>query len=347
MIEFPNLFSGTISVDRIAFRLVNIDVYWYGIMITIGVVLGFLYAVRRAGRFGMISDHVFDVAFVGAVCGFIGARAYFVIFHNLNPDNTFKYTLWTAITGIRDGGLAIYGGIIAAVLGAAIYAKIKKIHILPILDLAGLGFLIGQGVGRWGNFFNQEAYGAPTAGGLPWGMTGDVIAANPDVIAAQEALGGGEYALVHPCFLYEFLWCALGFLLLHFYSRKRRSFDGEIFLLYAAWYGLGRGFIESLRMDSLYAGSLRVSQVIGFASCAFAVILFVYLKIATKKHSTYKMYSETDESREALASHSKNLILEREKTSAKRALRLAEKESLNKAPSILGEEKEGDDGRSD
>ncbi len=336
-VSFPNLFSGDLTVNRVIFSVFGIDIYWYGVLITIGVILGFLYAMKRSKSMGMLADNVFDVAFIGTIGGFVGARAYYCIFHNLNPDTSFKYTFITAITQIRDGGLAIYGGIIGAIICAALYAKIKKIHILPILDLAGLGFLIGQGIGRWGNFFNQECYGAPTAGSLPWGMTGNKIAADPAVIAAGT---GGEALLVHPCFLYEFLWCALGFLLLHFYSKKLRSFDGEIFLLYIIWYGFGRGFIEGLRMDSLYAGSLKVSQVIGLASSVFGIIVFIYLKLSLKKNKNYKMYVQTDDSIASFGEYEKSLVLQKEKLAAKKAMKETEQIKQNKASSVLGDREE-------
>lgn len=335
-IEFPNLFSGEFNISRTAFTIFNIDIYWYGILITLGVILGFLYAMKRSKSFGMLADNVFDVAFAGAIGGFIGARVYYCIFANLSPSREVKYTFITAFTEIRDGGLAIYGGIIGAVLTAFIFAKIKKIHFTPILDLAGLGFFIGQGIGRLGNFVNQECYGAPTAGNLPWGMTGNIIASSPEVMEAQAALPAGEYALVHPCFLYETLWCFLGLIILHIYSKKLRTFDGEIFLLYAAWYGTGRGFIEGLRTDSLYAGDIRISQLVGFASAVLALILFIYFKITLKKNETYVMLCNNEENMRKIENYTEDLKLLREKKAAKKALKVKE-ESEKAAPSILGD----------
>lgn len=339
-VEFPNLFSGEITISRTAFSVFNTDIYWYGILITVGVVLGFLYAMKRAKSFGLPSDHVFDVAFAGAIGGFVGARAYFCIFNNLNPNTIRKYTLVTAITDIRDGGLAIYGGIIGAVLVALIFARIKKIPFAPILDLAGLGFFIGQGIGRLGNFVNQECYGAPTAGNLPWGMTGNIIASSPEVMDAQAALPAGEYALVHPAFLYELILCMTGFLIFHFYSKKLRSFDGEIFLLYAMWYGTGRGFIEGLRTDSLYLGDIKISQFVGFASAIIAFILFIYLKVTLKKKKTYTMLCDSEENKVVLEKYSDDLRLMKEKNAAKKALRENSRKEIENqkiAPSILGE----------
>jgi phosphatidylglycerol:prolipoprotein diacylglycerol transferase len=282
----------------------------------------------------MISDKVFDAAIAGFIGAFIGARLYYVLFYNLNPENENKYTFITTITGVSNGGLAIYGGIIGAVLFAYIFMKLKRIRILPVLDLAGLGFLLGIGLGRWGNFFNQEAYGAATAGNLPWGMTGNRIALD---IVVREA---GEGALVHPCFLYESLWCLLGFALLHFYSKKLRTFDGEIFLLFAAWYGTGRVFNEQLRTDSLMLGDLKISQVLAGISAGAAIGVFIYFKLRVKKNLNFKMYRDTDESGWAVTAYEENLKLQKEKTAAKKALKKAEEV----APSILGGNVGDDDG---
>lgn len=341
-IEFPNLFSGDINVNRVAFNLFGIDVYWYGILIAIGVILGFAYAMRRTKKVGMVSDDVFDVAFISTIFAFIGARAYYCIFYN-NPLTGERYDFVTAVTGIHDGGLAIYGGIIAGVITAIIVCRLKKIPVTPILDLAGCGFLIGQAIGRWGNFINQEAFGAPTAGDLPWGMTGNIISSYPEVMEAQEQLGADKYALVHPCFLYESLWCILGFLLIHFIGNKLRSFDGEVFLYYVFWYGSGRAWIEGLRTDSLYIGSLRVSQVVAIASTVLALIMIVYFRIYAKKHNK-KLYVNTDASRERLEKREKSLALEKEYASAKKAMKEAEKaQNAAVAPSILGDDNEASD----
>ncbi|MCL2087164.1 MAG: prolipoprotein diacylglyceryl transferase [Oscillospiraceae bacterium] len=274
-ISFPNLFGGEVNVDRVAFSIFGLNIYWYGLLITTGMVCAFLYVLRRVKSFGLESNKFFDVVFVGGIAGIIGARLFYVLFSDKH------FTLREAVFGIRDGGLAIYGGIIFSLAAGVICAKIFKIRVLPVLDLAGLGFLIGQSIGRWGNFFNQEAFGAVTSPNYIFGMTGNIISQNSIVKEAQAALAPGETALVHPCFLYESLWCALGFLLLHFYSKKR-TFDGEIFLLYVAWYGLGRSFIETLRIDSLYAGQLKISQLIAVITSAAAVAVFIYFKKNSK-----------------------------------------------------------------
>ncbi len=337
-VEFPNLFSGDIEIDRVAFKLFGLDIYWYGILIALGVVLGFLYAMKHSKKVGLISDNVFDIAFIGIIVGFIGARAYFCLFYNLmNPEADNKYNLITMFTKIHDGGLAIYGGIIFGVIAALIACKVKKSPFLPLLDIAAPAILIGQSIGRWGNFINQECYGAPTAGNLPWGMTGTKIALDPIVIEAMGSNAEKTNVLVHPCFLYESLWCIVGFLLIHFVANKIRSFDGEVFLYFVLWYGSGRAWIEALRTDSLYAGSLKISQVIAIASAVLALIMIIYFRIFTKKEQK-PLYVNTDLSRERFELFEKKIKLDNEKSDAKKAVKKAKKEASQKiAPSILGE----------
>lgn len=324
-IEFPNLFSGDIEIERVAFNFFGIDIYWYGVIIALGVILAFIYGLKKSKKFGLISDEVFDVVFISIIAGFIGARAYYCIF--IDSSINFFDT--------RHGGLAIYGGIILAVIACIIVCKIKKMKIAPLLDLGGLGLLIGQCIGRWGNFVNQEAFGAPTANNLPWGMTGTEIVSSPQYIKSLAEHGLTEDALVHPCFLYESLWCLIGFLVLHFYAKKLRSFDGEIFLLYAGWYGLGRSWIEGLRTDSLYIGTLRVSQVVALASFILAVGLFIYFKINLKKDKGYVLYKDSDESKEKLEKFEKQIKVSKEMSEAKKAIK-ASMEPV--APSILGDD---------
>ncbi len=325
-IEFPNLFSGSIAVNRVAFNLFGMDVYWYGIIIALGVILAFIYAMKRTKQFGLIGDHVFDVVFVAIIFGFIGARAYYCIF--INAEINFF--------DLRHGGLAIYGGIIGAALAAAVMCVIRKVKLPALFDLGGLGLLIGQGIGRWGNFVNQEAYGAPTAGTLPWGMTGTIIIDDPLVVAMQNQLdkaGEGVYALVHPCFLYESLLCFVGFILLHIWSKKLRTFDGEIFLLYVMWYGTGRALIEGLRTDSLMLGDIRVSQLVGIVSAVVALVLLIVFKIRLSKKNGYVIYCETAESKERLEAYELRQTILEEKAKAKKAMKKAEEI----APSILAE----------
>lgn len=333
-IEFPNLFSGEIRINRTAFSIFGFNIYWYAIIIAAGLLLAVVYCTKRGKKYGVTGDDVFDTALFGGIAGFLGARIYYCVFWNLNPANTEKFTFWSMLTEIHKGGLAIYGGIIGGVIVGLLVCKIRKAPLLPMMDVGGTGFLIGQAIGRWGNFVNQEAFGAPTAGNLPWGMTGSVISRYPEVIAAQEELGTSGYALVHPCFLYESLWCGLGILLIHFVLSRIQTFDGELFLYYVIWYGTGRGFIEGLRTDSLYLGSLRVSQLLGFASAAFCLILLIFFKIKTAKNENYVRYKDTEEWKKKIADYEFQAKLEKETEKAYKAMKKAGK-AEEIAPSIF------------
>ncbi|MCL1881247.1 MAG: prolipoprotein diacylglyceryl transferase [Oscillospiraceae bacterium] len=315
VIEFPNI-GIALDVNRVAFTLPGgVGIYWYGIIMCTAIVLGILYAIKSAKKVGILPDTVFDATFWGVILGVIGARAYFVIFAERS------YTLQEAIFGLRDGGLAFYGGVIGALLGAVIAMRAKKLPLTPLSDLMGVGFLLGLTIGRWGNFVNQEAFGAATAGNLPWGMTGGRIMHNlPHEIATTVQPLGDE--LVHPCFLYESLWCFVGFIFLHFYSKKLQSFDGEIFLLFAVWYGTGRAFIESLRMDSLMVGDVRVSQIVSIAIASISLCAFIALKAKTypkRETQTYIRYKDTDENKKLLANYELKTKIEREKEKGKNA----------------------------
>ncbi len=218
-VEFPNLFGGMAINYYRGFKLFGINIYWYGVLIVIGVVLAYLYAMRRATKdFGLVKERVFDVVFAAIIGGFTCARIYFCVFTELKNPGTYTSVI-EVFTKIRDGGLAIYGGVIGAFLVGFVFCKLRKVNFFAMTDLASLGFLIGQTIGRWGNFINQEAYGEVCSPDWVFGMSGSKI--------ATEVEAG---ALVHPCFLYESVWCLVGFVLLHFYSKKLRTFDGEITL---------------------------------------------------------------------------------------------------------------------
>lgn len=290
-VEFPNLFGGLAVTYRRGFNVFGITIYWYGVLIAIGVVLAYLYVMRRATKdFGLVKDRVFDVAFVCIIGGFLFARIYYCVFTELK--NPGSYTFITMFTKIRDGGIAMYGGTIGAALIGILMCKWRKVNYFAMADLASFGFLIGQTLGRWGNFINQEAYGAVCNDNWLFAMGGSEIRLDPEIPAGS---------FVHPCFLYESVWCLLGFLFLHFYSKKLRTFDGEIALLYLSWYGFGRAFIEQLRTDSLYAGPLKVSQWVGAISFVVAVTVFIIAKIKTSK-SGKPLYVNSDASRELIES---------------------------------------------
>ena len=232
------------------------NIYWYGILIAIGFILAVVYALRRCKEFGLTQDNILDNLIIATPVGIIGARLYYVIF---NPADYFGPGKWGNIVKIWEGGLAIYGGLIATVLAVFLVCRRKKISMLSMMDVVSLGFLIGQCIGRWGNFFNREAYGAET-----------------DVFCRMGLHYPGGTIYVHPTFLYESLWNLLGFVILHVVSKKHRRFKGQIFISYLGWYGLGRYFIESLRTDSLYLGStdIRVSQLLA-AVCFGVSVIFL------------------------------------------------------------------------
>lgn len=253
-ITFPRL-NWSFEIDRVAFSLFGLDVYWYGIIIAVGFLLAVIYCFRRCKLYNINPDDLTNLLLFAVPLSIIGARAYYVTF----MYNEYYYGNPQLIYRIWDGGLAIYGAIIAGVLTAVVYCYVRRIRIGTMLDLCVMGLLIGQCIGRWGNFVNGEAYGSVTYA-YPWIMQ----------------VNGGPS--VHPCFLYESLWNLAGFIILHFYSKKRR-YCGEIFLMYVAWYGFGRGLIEGLRTDSLYlfGTGLRVSQAFGFLTCIIALGILVYL----------------------------------------------------------------------
>lgn len=278
MVYFKGLEKG-ISVPSVLAQfeipfLGEMTIKWYGAIIAFGFLLAVLFGGRQAWKWRMSIDKMLDVLIFGTVGGILGARLYYVAFewdyyvHHL--DEIFK--IW-------HGGLAIYGGIIGGLLAAYITCKVNKLNFYNLLDMAGMSLLIGQGIGRWGNFMNQEAFGTNTD--LPWGMksekTMDYILSNQEVFAEKGiTMNAGEF--VHPTFLYESLWCLIGFVILYIITRKFRKFSGQIFLCYGIWYGTGRAIFEGLRTDSLYIGdtTIRVSQLLS----AVVVVVFAAVLIA-------------------------------------------------------------------
>lgn len=262
-VTFPHL-GLEFNINPVAFSIGSFHVYWYGIIIAAGFLLALIYASFSYKKMNIDINRLFDVVIVGLIAGVIFARLFYVVFYP--GDKYWKNPL--EIFQIHDGGLAIYGGIIGAVVFGSLMAKLRKLKVTAVLDIAALGFLIGQCVGRWGNFINQEAFGSATE--LPWGMHSENTAAVVD-------------GNVHPCFLYESLLCLLGFVLLHFFTRRFRRYDGQTFLLYIVWYGACRFFIEGLRTDSLIipGTGLRVSQVIAAACVVAGIILLVLFRHRT------------------------------------------------------------------
>ena len=280
LVQFPGL-GLEFNINRVAFTIGGLGVYWYGVLIATGFLLALVFAFRYAVDFGIDSDRLVDVVLVGSVCAVICARAYYVIF------SPVPYESFADMIDIRQGGLAIYGGVIGAAVFGGLACKWRKLPILPTFDLVAMGFLIGQSIGRWGNFVNQEAFGSNTS--LPWGMYSQATASylsSWQTVLAQDGVIVDPSMPVHPTFLYESIWCAVGFFALWAYMKKRR-FNGEIALMYAAWYGAGRFWIEGLRTDSLMLPgmTLRVSQLIALISvlAAVAAIVIVRRKIGKKE----------------------------------------------------------------
>ena len=275
-IAFPGLFGDWQFTADAKLLDVGNGIYWYGVLIALGLLLGLWFCTRRAKEFGLKEDHVMDATLWGMPLGIIGARLYYIIFYldlYRDADGSLNFT---RMVRIWDGGLAIYGGVIVGFLTALVYCRIKKISYLALMDDAVMGVLIGQMIGRWGNFMNREAFGSLTE--LPWRMR----------------LWGidGQFYDVHPTFLYESLWNLLGLLLIWRVVSKRRRFNGENFLCYFLWYGLGRLWIEGLREDSLYLFKLtvfgapvRVSQAL---SLLLVTVSAVFLAVGLKRAGAEK-----------------------------------------------------------
>lgn len=272
-------FGKDFVLDPIAFTIGTIPVYWYGIIIATGFLAAMVYGFRRSADYKINNDAMIDVVLIGTVGAIVCARAYYVL-TTLEHYKTFQDMI-----DIRSGGLAIYGGILGALLFGGLACKWRKISMLDMFDLAAPAFLIGQAIGRWGNFMNQEAFGSNT--NAPWGMfsdgTIDHLLNQQETLAAQ-GVTVDPYAPVHPCFLYESIWCIAGFVLIHFLS-KHRHFKGETILQYIIWYGLGRFFIEQVRTDSLMVGSFKISQLLA-GLCVLAGIGALIVIYTKKKQPT-------------------------------------------------------------
>ncbi len=282
-ISFPGLGIGPFHIDKVAFTVFGRDVAWYGILITFGMILCVLYANYIAThREELKSDDVVDLAFYVIIFGVLGARLYYVLFEldaYIVTSGTFLQNVaqsFVRIISIWNGGLAIYGGVLAGLLTAYLFARHRKIPFLKLFDILGATVLIGQIIGRWGNFVNMEAHGGETT--LPWRM--GLLTSYSGTIPADGVWDRAIY--VHPTFLYESLWNLIGFCILNALYKKKK-YDGEIFGGYCIWYGFGRMLIEGLRTDSLMLGPIRISQLVGALSCVFGVIFCLIRAKQTKK----------------------------------------------------------------
>ena len=286
-VSFPGL-GLTFTLNRVAFTLLGRPVYWYGIIIASGLLLAVFLCGKWGKRFGITEDQITDMMICAVPVALIAIRAYYVIF-NLGLYRRADGSLdWGAILRYSDGGLAIYGAILSSLVVLLIFCRVRKISFLSFADLGVHGLFIGQLIGRWGNFMNVEAYGGPTA--LPWRMCGESIAQNMldqgyvDQAGYQAILSGNLG--VHPTFLYESLWNLAGLFLVYHLGKKRR-FDGQCFLFYVFWYGLGRAWIEGLRTDSLYlyeGSTIRVSQLLAALSAVIALAATIWMWRRSKQH---------------------------------------------------------------
>lgn len=254
-VSFPGLGIAPFELHKIAFSLFGRDVAFYGILICIGLLLGYFYGSTRFKKENLRVDDYLNILLLIIPFGIVGARLFYVL-TSLGDYIGRPFLDWIAVW---EGGIAIYGAVIAGILCILVYTKLKRISTLKVLDALAPALLIGQILGRWGNFFNGEAHGGVTE--LPWRM---------GLGATAETM-----TFVHPTFLYESLWNLALFLVIHFLLYKKKKYNGEIFLFYAAFYGAGRCLIELLRTDSLYVFGLRISHLIGAVSFVVCGILFI------------------------------------------------------------------------
>lgn len=243
-------------MDRVAFTIFGIDVMWYGILMATGMILGTLIAIKEAKRVGIKEDYILDLAIIAIPAGLICARLYYVLFnwgyYSNNPSQILNF---------RGGGMAIHGALIGGVLAGYIFSRYKKLDFFKLADTVMLGMPLAQSIGRWGNFINQEAHGGPT--NLPWGIMVNGVK-------------------VHPTFLYESIW-DFGIFVFLWIFRKKKSYGGQVIVLYAILYSLGRFFIEGLRTDSLMIGPFRMAQVISLVGIIGGIVVHMYLSNKKKK----------------------------------------------------------------
>lgn len=309
ILRFPGL-GWEIPISRVAVSIGSLEIYWYGVIIAVGFGLGLWVYLSHNRSCGIHPDEGLDIILWSMLGAIVGARAYYVAFQWDHYKDNLK-----EIFNLRGGGLAIYGGIIGALIVAFIVCRSKKLPMLPVADAAFPGVMLGQAIGRWGNFFNMEAFGTNTT--LPWGMTSDTISnylsRHQAVLLAQGVVVDPAMP-VHPTFLYESLWNLIGVAVLLLWLFPRRSYDGQITLGYTVWYGLGRFFVEGLRTDSLMWGSVRVSQALGgvlfivAAGLMLAIFLWSrkpmtleYIEGEKKPRFVLRRYVDTEESRQRMA----------------------------------------------
>lgn len=284
VVSFPGL-GLEFTLNRVALTILGRPIYWYGVIIASGLLLAVFLCIKWGPRFGINEDQIIDMMLFAVPAALVAIRVYYVVF-NLDLYRLADGSLdWGAILRYSDGGLAIYGAIISSAIVLLIFCRVRKISFLAFADLGVHGLFIGQLIGRWGNFMNVEAYGGPTT--LPWRMCSESIAwemlskGYVDEAGAQAILTGNLG--VHPTFLYESVWNLAGLVMVYFLGKKRK-FDGQCFLFYFFWYGLGRAWIEGLRTDSLYffglelfGAPIRTSQMLAALSAVAAAVALVWM----------------------------------------------------------------------
>lgn len=293
------IFGISLSINPIAFTLPiagGWDIYWYGIIIATGFLLAIVYAMYACKKLSVNTDKLLDVILVTTPVAILSARAYYCIFDGVPLESIGDFFGIGSHSGFS--GLAIYGGVIGAFVCGFLMCIICKINVFDVFDIAATGFLLAQGIGRWGNFFNQEAYGTFT-GSTWWGMTSNRTVAE---------MGEG---LVHPCFLYESIWCIIGFFVLAYCLSKKRKFKGQIALTYGVWYGFERGFLELIRTDSLMLANIRISSLLSFVlcgSCIIALIVMFYKQKQKIKDAEYiSVFEENAEPQNTLEKGEENV----------------------------------------
>ncbi len=262
-ISFPGLGIDNFTVNKVAFSIGPFEIRWYALIIAFGLSLAVLYCWYRSKYEGISVDDLLDMVLFGVPCAIVGARLYYV----LTTLSEYNYDSFLDVIAIWEGGIAIYGAIIAGGLTIFFVCRHKKIKFLKAFDMVAPAVMIGQIIGRWGNFFNGEAYGAEVAeGSLLYFIRMGLI---PNIESRT------QMHYFHPTFLYESLWNLVGFIIINALYKKKK-FDGQVFFMYISWYGFGRMFIEGLRTDSLYVGVFRISQVIGFLCFVVGSVLLIY-----------------------------------------------------------------------
>ncbi len=264
-VGFPRLGIGPFNINPTAIKIGEFRVQWYGIIIMIGIILACAYAFYRMKSLGLVLDNMLDIAIVCVPCGIVGARVYYVL------TSLSEYDSFYEMIAIWNGGIAIYGAVIGGFLGIAAVCAYKKYNLLSILDCVAPGVMIGQILGRWGNFMNAEAFGLTDKYDfLSIPVDASRLAENNPFIMTING------AFVHPTFLYESVWNLIGFIVINSFW-KHKKWNGQITVMYLTWYGLGRSIIEGFRGDSLYVGPFRISQLLAFICFAVGVIVLVYM----------------------------------------------------------------------